>query len=343
MAAIAAMALMALFGFGIYAVLGTLKSNKHHSQKPTQTRALIDLPGTVYVVQAGNIYSLTNLTFTELKNPGYDWVQVAPGPSGDLLAVAYSTMYSNVYLLSSQGHVLRQLLSESSSQYFDNHWAYYPRVSPNGETLFYVSDWVDPGSAYNVDFQVQAVPFADPSARAVVWSEPYLYYQGGDVEPIPLANGGIIYTKYAVDTAAGPGDGATYGQLVYASAPGVVPTYLTTAAQDCSEPALSPSGTEIAMICSSNISLQTTTLDVASWNGTTLGPLVEISAGPLAAGPTWAPDGKSVLYLNTLLADKSSPFQLWWVPKATAKKPGAPQQVTEDLNFTATSPPIWVS
>jgi hypothetical protein len=337
------MAVMALFGFAVYSVLGTLKSNKHNSQKPTQTQALIDLSGTVDVVQDGNIYSLNNLKFTKVAAPAFDWVQVEPGPDGDILAVAYSAMYSNVYLLTPQGQVVRQLLSESSTQYFDNHWAYYPRVSPNGSTLFYVSDWYEPGNQYNVDFQIQAVPYADPAANPVIWSEADLYYQGGDVEPIPLANGALIYTKYDINDVGGSaGEGATYGQLAYVSSPGAVPTFLTTPAQDCGEPALSPNGTEIAMVCSNN-SLQTTTLEVASWNGTTLGTPVTIANGPLPASPTWSPDGKSVLYLNTLLTDKSSPFQLWWVPKATAKKPGAPEQVTTDLNFTATSPPLWTA
>jgi Tol biopolymer transport system component len=337
------MAAMSLFGFAVYSVLGTLKSNKHSSQKPTQTQALIDLSGTIYVVQDGSIYSLRNLTFTPVRAPAYDWVQAEPGPNGDILAVAYSAMYSNVYLLSPQGQVLRQLLSESSTQYFDNHWAYYPRVTPNGSTLFYVSDWVDPDSAYNVDFQIQAVPYASPAANPVIWSEAGLWYQGGDVEPIPLANGALIYTEYDItDVADSSEDGDTYGQLAYVSSPGAVPAFLTTPAQDCGEPALSPKGNEIAMVCSNN-SLQTTTLEVASWNGTTLGTPVTIANGPLPASPTWSPDGKSVLYLNTLLTDKSSPFQLWWAPKATAKKPGVPEQVTTDLNFTATSPPIWVS
>jgi hypothetical protein len=341
--AIAVLAVMALFGLGVYSVLGTLKSNKHHSQKPTQTKALIDLPGTVYVVQNGSIYSLNDLTFTELKAPPDDWVQVEPGPNGDILAVAYSSMYSAVYQLSPQGAVIHELLSESSSQYFDNHWAYYPRVSPNGNTLFYAWDWYEPGNQYNVDFQIQSVPLSDPSANATIWSESDLFYQGGDVEPIPLANGGLIYTKYDInDQSSSPDEGDTYGQLAYASSPGAVPTFLTTAAEDCGEPALSPSGSDIAMVCTNN-TFQTTTLDVASWNGTTLGTPVPIANGPLPASPTWSPDGKNVLYLNTLLTDKSSPFQLWWVPDAAAKKPGVPQQVTQDLNFTATSPPVWTS
>ena len=334
---VAVMALMAIFGFGIYSVLGTLKSSRHHTTKPTQSQALIDLPGTVVVVQDGTIYRLNSLKFTPVKAPAYDWVQVEPAPGGDILAVADSSAYTNVYLLNAKGQVVRELLSESSSQYLNNHWAYYPKVSPDGKTLFYAADWLDPSQAYNVDFQIQAVPFANPSAYPVVWSQAGLYYQGGDVEPIPLANGGIIYAKYNIDTL-----GNTYAQLVYVSSPYATPDPLTTAAQDCAEPALSPSGTEIAMVCTKN-SLQSTTLQVASWNGTTLGTPVVISAGPAPASPTWSPDGKSVLYLNTLLTDKSSPFQLWWVPKATALKPGAPQQVTADLNFTATSPPVWTA
>ena len=333
---IAALAAMALFGLVVYSVMGTLKSSKNISHKPTQTQALIDLPGTVTLVQGGNIYRLNNLQFTQLKAPAYDWVQVEPAPDGDILAVAYASMYSDVYLLNPQGQIVRQLLQESSTYYFQNHWAYYPKVSPNGGTLFYATDWLDPYNAYDVDFQIQAVPFGNPSAHPTIWSTPN-QYQGGDVEPIPLANGGIVYAKYAVATT-----GATYAQLVYASSPYANLDYLTTAAQDCAEPALSPSGTEIAMVCTNN-SLQTTQLEVASFNGTTLGTPVVVSTGPLPASPTWSANGKSLIYLNTLLTDKTSPFQLWWIPNAIAGKPSPPEQVTADLDFTATSPPIWSS
>jgi hypothetical protein len=96
------------------------------------------------------------------------------------------------------------------------------------------------------------------------------------------------------------------------------------------------------MVCSNN-TLQTTELEVAKWNGTTLGTPVVISTGPLPASPTWSPNSKGIIYLNTLPNDKTSPFQLSWIPNAVAAKPSAPQQVTENLDFTATSPPIWNS
>jgi Tol biopolymer transport system component len=334
LASLATVALMALFGYGVWAVLGTLQSRANHVVDPVQSQALLALPGTIYLAQGGSLYSLQGLHFTRLNTPAGDWVQAAPAPGGDLLAVAKGDGYSDLYLLSPTGQVIRTLLQESSASYFQNHFVYYPRVSPNGQTLFYAWNWIDPYANYNVDFEILSAPLSNPGSGPTVWSLSNLYYQGGDVEPLPLANGALIYVKYATDTSTG----AVYSQLAYVTSPGAEPQYLTTPAQNCSEPALNPQGTEIAMICSNN-QLQTSTLDVASWNGTTLGPLVELSPGPMAAMPTWAPNGQSLVFMN--VPGRALPFQLYWVPKADTTKPGAPQQVTQDLSLTATSAPVW--
>jgi Tol biopolymer transport system component len=334
LASLATVALMALFGYGVWAVLGTLQSRANHVVDPVQSQALLALPGTIYLAQGGSLYSLQGLHFTRLNTPPGDWAQVAPAPGGDLLAVDKGNGYSDLYLLSPGGQVIRTLLQESSPNYFDNHFVYYPRVSPNGQSLFYAWYWIDPYANYNVDFEILSAPLSNPRAGPTVWSLSNLYYQGGDVEPLPLANGALIYVKYATDTSTG----AVYSQLAYVTSPGAEPQYLTTPAQNCSEPAVNPQGTEIAMICSNN-QLQTSTLDVASWNGTTLGPLVQLSPGPMAAMPTWAPNGESLVFMN--VPERALPFQLYWVPKAGTIKPGAPQQVTQDLSLTATSAPVW--
>jgi Tol biopolymer transport system component len=334
LASLATVALMALFGYGVWAVLGTLQSRANHVVDPVQSQALLALPGTIYLAQGGSLYSLQGLHFTRLNTPPGDWAQVAPAPGGDLLAVDKGNGYSDLYLLSPSGQVIRTLLQESSPNYFDNHFVYYPRVSPNGQSLFYAWNWIDPYADYNVDFEILSAPLSNPRAGPTVWSLSNLYYQGGDVEPLPLANGALIYVKYATDTSTG----AVYSQLAYVTSPGAEPQYLTTPAQNCSEPAVNPQGTEIAMICSNN-QLQTSTLDVASWNGTTLGPLVQLSPGPMAAMPTWAPNGESLVFMN--VPERALPFQLYWVPKAGTIKPGAPQQVTQDLSLTATSAPVW--
>ena len=334
LASLATVALMALFGYGVWAVLGTLQSRANHVVDPVQSQALLALPGTIYVAQGGSLYSLQGLHFTRLNTPPGDWVQVAPATGGDLLAVDKGNGYSDLYLLSPGGQVIRTLLQESSPNYFDNHFVYYPRVSPNGQSLFYAWNWIDPYANYNVDFEILSAPLSNPGSRPTVWSLSNLYYQGGDVEPLPLANGSLIYVKYATNTSTG----AVYSQLAYVTTPGTEPQYLTTPAQNCSEPALNPQGTEIAMICSNN-QLQTSTLEVASWNGSTLGPLVELSPGPMAAMPTWSPNGQSLVFMN--VPERALPFQLYWVPKAASAKPGAPQQVTQNLSLTATSAPVW--
>ncbi len=334
LASLATVALMALFGYGVWAVLGTLQSRANHVVDPVQSQALLALPGTIYLAQGGSLYSLQGLHFTRLNTPPGNWVQVAPATGGDLLAVDKGNGYSDLYLLSPGGQVIRTLLQESSPKYFDNHFVYYPRVSPNGQSLFYAWNWIDPYANYNVDFEILSGPLSSPGSSTTVWSLSNLYYQGGDVEPLPLANGSLIYVKYATDTSTG----AVYSQLALVTSPGAQPQYLTTPAQNCSEPALNPQGTEIAMICSNN-QLQTSTLDLASWNGSSLGTLQELSSGPMAAMPTWAPNGQSLIFMN--VPERALPFQLYWVPKASSAKPGAPQEVTQNLSLTATSAPVW--
>ena len=335
LATIASVALMALFGYAVWAVLGTLQTKGSTTIKPTAEKALVDLPGTVDVVQGGHIYSLSNLQFTELHTSPGDWVQAAPAPNGDLLGVVRGNGYSNIYLLNSQGQTIRTLLNETSSYFFDNHFAFYPRVSANGQSLFYAWNWLDPDANYDVDFEIQAVPLANTDADPTVWSTPN-EYQGGDVEPVPLANGGVIYSKYAVNTATG----ATYSQLAYIASPYANLVYLTTPQENCSEASINRAGTTIAMICTDNLH-QSTTLDLATWNGTSLGPLRVVSNGPLAASPTWSQTGNSLLFLDPV--KRNQPFQLWWLPDATSAKLGPVQQVTENLNLTATSAPVWTS
>ncbi|MHB8323720.1 MAG: hypothetical protein ACYDEA_11140 [Candidatus Dormibacteria bacterium] len=55
--------------------------------------------------------------------------------------------------------------------------------------------------------------------------------------------------------------------------------------------------------------------------------------------PTWSPDGKSLTSMDPL--QRSCPFQLWWIPGAATSKLGAPQQVTQNVDLTAPSAPVW--
>ncbi|MHB1499990.1 MAG: TolB-like translocation protein [Candidatus Dormibacteria bacterium] len=337
LAGLATLALMAVFGLAVYTVLGTLQTKTTTAVDPTQEQALLTLPGTLFLAQNGSLYSLHGLQFTRLATPPGDWYQVAPGPNGNLLAVAKNNGFSNLYLLSPTGQILRTLLQESSTSYFNNHFVFYPRLSANGHSVFYSYNWIDPAANYNVDFEVQSVPLANPGAYPNQWSTPN-NYTGGDVSPTPTSNGGLIYTKYNVTSSYN--SGYPYSQLVYVSSPQASLDYLTTPAQNCSEPALNPAGNEIAMICVNN-RLQSDTLEVASWNGTSLGPPRVLSQGPMAAAPAWSPSGTSLVFMN--VTSRGLPFQLFWIPGAASKKPGAAQQVTQNLSLNALSTPVWYS
>jgi Tol biopolymer transport system component len=124
-------------------------------------------------------------------------------------------------------------------------------------------------------------------------------------------------------------------------------TPLTQPQDDCAQPALSPDQTEIAMICTpvkdGAPSSTEADLVVATFDAQTgaLGPLDRLVTGTMAAEPAWSPDGQSLVYLAPEAPDGL--FQLWYLKNATAPHPGTPQQITTNLDLTATSAPVWAA
>ena len=84
---------------------------------PTATRPKIVLPGTLYLAQNGDIYRLSDGFFTDLHLPttSGSWMQPAYLPnSQDIVAVLRAAQYSNLYLLSSQGSIIRRLSNNAT-------------------------------------------------------------------------------------------------------------------------------------------------------------------------------------------------------------------------------------
>jgi hypothetical protein len=126
--------LMLASGLGSYLYLGSRQSNVAvPAQIPTQSSpspGAFNLSGTLFLTQDGAIYSLSQGRFHQLT--GSDgWTQLAPYPGDDLLAVKRSLLYSDVYILSRFGKVIRRLTNNTASE--DNpdtgarHWSFYPR------------------------------------------------------------------------------------------------------------------------------------------------------------------------------------------------------------------------
>ena len=359
-AAILFLPMMFAFGSGVYLYLGTMKSKvvKERAQLPTVTKSKFVLPGTMFVVQGGRLFKLNAGSFTEI-GPAGDWSQPTLTPDHTrLIAVLRGAQSSDLVLLDLEGHILKRLTKDDSRIIDANHWAFYPRVSPDGTTLFYTYDSPKHvASAPGVDLTIWNMPLNGTQRLAHARSEPY-WYSGGDVSPIPLAGTGLIFVRHSIDPST-----AVHSQILFQSRPGAVVKPLTNLADNCSQPALSPDGTQLAMICTGG--KQTARLEVAPFTGSGLGPAKVLLEGGLYAAPSWSPDGTALAYFAPVGA--AGHFQLWWLALPVAPTPSAsastsssagglsssivvptplpsapvPVQVTQGVDLSATSPPAW--
>jgi YD repeat-containing protein len=314
--------LMLITGVSSYLVLDGRQSKvAAPPAKPTaatpRPQAFV-LPGTLYLIQSGALYSLSSGRFHQLTAEA-GWSQPAPTADGsNLIAVKNGGYFSDVYQLNRFGTPTRQLTSNAGRigmrDPSSNHWSFYPRLSPDGGTLWMTYDGNKCTGCLLITFDIWAMPVNGGIRQARAWTNTGLV-PGGDVQPIPVP-GGIIYTMYDYDDQGRP-----TAQLWYTNRANSVGRALTSQAEDCRNPSLSRDGTQIAMICT--YVKQVSYLTIASWNGSTLGPRQTLITNQMVAQPTWAPDGSGIAYLAPGAAD--GPFQLWWLPKdAYAPPPPSP-------------------
>ncbi len=358
LAVVLALALMPAFGFGVYAYLGTFKTKTVRAPgvRPAETKPRLVLSGTMIVLQGGGLYKLEGGTFTQLGATG-NWMQVAVTPDhARLVAVSGNGLSSDLSLLDSSGQILKRLTRDQAAILDANHWAFYPRISPDGKTLYYSFD--RPKNGYRVDLAVWSMPLTGTQTQARRLTVPN-GYTGGDVMPIPLPSGALLYVKYSL------GPSGLASQIWLQTRPLTAGTALTDIADDCSQPAIAPDGTQLAMICTS--AKQSTRLVVAPFDGKSVGPARTLVTGGLNAAPAWSPDGRGLAYLAPTGA--GGHFQLWWLPVAAPASPAAsastspaasataagssspaasatsaapvPQQVTTEVDLTPTASLIW--
>jgi hypothetical protein len=347
--------LMAGFGVGVNRYLASRDGSSFAAARnPTQVRVApqFSLPGTIYFADGGGLFALTGTRITQLEPQGQGWTQpvLLPGGNGLLAIKVTANYYSDLYELSLTGAVDAQLSHDSgqvtATALGADDWLYYPAIGPDN-TLYFSYDYPkgnvdDPDQCcYEVDFSIWETTLGTQINRSVVqdgrgitqksWSN---YYTGGDVSPLPLADGSLIYVDYEDaygDTGelstplAGAVPGSEVSQIRLNPKPeydtyGSDGTALTQPGDDCAQPALNPAETEIAMICTPVVDGQPSStesdLAVASFDAATgtIGPLDRLVTGTLAAAPVWSSDGTDLIYEAPEAGDGY--FELWYIKGA---------------------------
>ena len=324
---------MFVFGAGVYHAAGHLKVGRPHVQRPTQTTGPT-VAGTMYVVQAGAIYRFQRGAFHQIT-PEEGWMQPAADPAGTrLVAVRRQANVSDAYVLERNGRTWTQLTHNGSAAVKLNQWVFYPRFSADGSQIFYDRDPKDPYNNYRLDLAIFTSP-ADPSAKtSVQWTYPNPY-TGGDVTPVPLPGGGLVYTRFSIDLQA-----RMHSQIWLQNRPGSPGIALTDPESDCLQPAITPDGRLLAMVCTNGQPLSAQLVVAPFYPATSsIGAPAVLIKGQLVASPAFSPDGKTLAYLAP--AAPGGGFQLWTIPATQATAP-APKQISTGLDLDAASPPVWV-
>jgi Tol biopolymer transport system component len=331
----------AAFGFGVNRFLNSRKSNlaaERVAVDPTQEQAAFSLPGTIYISQAGHLYRFQAGRFTDMGLPAANgsWIQPAIATTGRLLVVARAAEYSDIYLVdATTGAIIQRLTNNVTPRPAHvelNAWSFWPHLSADGTTVIFGYDGPKTGTSLEVHLAVWSGPITG-KLESRQWTDPTLY-TGGDVSPLPMPGGGVLYAAYAVNAKS-----QIVARIATVARPGASPAYLTGAADDCDEPALSPDGSRLAVICTADS--QSARLEVIPLvNGVPGTPRVML-ASCLCASPAWSPDGSSLLYLAP--DDVTGHFQLWWINNAASSTAAAPKLVTSHLDFDATSAPAWAA
>ncbi len=332
-------ALMAGFGLSVYRLFESQKRAEPTVANPTKT-STVTLPGTMYLAQGGALYQFQRGKFVKLT-PAAGWMQPALAPDGTRLAAVKRVFnFSDLYLLDTAGHVQEQLTHNGAVRVESNHWAFFPRFSADGKSVFYSYDPKDPGNTFRVDLAIYALPLAGGAARE--WTYPN-FYTGGDATPLPLKSGALVYTKSSIDPK-----GAVHTQIWLQLRAGSTGVGLTAPEDDCDQPTVSPDWSQLAMACrhgALTADLEVAAPDLAHLQLGT--PAVLVPAG-LNAAPAFSPDGHTLAYFAP--DGPSGPFQLWAVALPTAAGPSPsprpaaasePRQITHALAFDTTAAPAW--
>ncbi len=309
-----------IFAACTLALLGALLAPVGREPAIREAEAAQQVPaGRIMFGHAGDIWIAENSRLYPLTQGGRYWGQPDWSPDGTRVAlIGWGQNASELFVLEASGELV-QLTRSQQRRLADNDWILYPRWSPDGELIAYLSD--------------------RSSEYAMLW---VIRPDGTGARQMFNARSGLS----AVDSLSWAPDGSRIavtgfrgsGSQIYIvdiSRPGL-PRQLTNEPGGAFDPAWSPDGEYIAYVTRDGRNTQIRLIDA---NGE--GPATTIVQGEYPRSPRWSPYGSDLAYL----ALAGQEFELFIAPiglDADGKHvAGRSTQITRQFGVDATSAISW--
>lgn len=308
-------------GTGALALLvATLAMFARPAETPEVAARLQAPPGRILFGHAGDIWMVEGGRLSQVTLGGRYWGQPDWSPDGSRIAlVGWGQNATDLYLLDLAAEQFRQLTQNQQPRFTGNRWAFFPRWSPDGEQIAFLSDRT--------------------SEYTMLWT---IRPDGSGARQVLMPRSGIT----AVDSLSWAPDGSKIAFTGFRDGVGQIyvldlarpmsPRQLTSEPSGAFDPAWSPDGQHIAYVAREGRTTAIRLVDVdGDGTGTTL------IQGEFPRSPRWSPYGSDLAYI----ALAGSEFELFVAPIGLnpegAYVAGRPVQLTRQFGVDSTSAIAW--
>jgi TolB protein len=282
------------------------------AQSPPAGRILFGHSGDIWVAEGGGVAPLTQ--------GGRYWGQADWSPDGSRVAlIGWSQNATDLFIFDPGGEKWLQITRSQQRRLADNDWIYFPRWSPDGESIAYLSD--------------------RNSEYAMLWT---IRPDGTGARQLMNVRSGLS----ALDSLSWSPDGSKIAVTGFRDRVGQIyiidlarpanPRVLTAEPGGAFDPAWSPDGEHIAYVAREG---RTTVIRVIEAEGSGTG--TTIIQGEFPRSPRWSPYGSELAYI----ALAGSEFELFVAPIGVSGEgsyaAGRSMQLTRQFGVDSTSALSW--